>query len=298
VRAPSRDDLCSHLVASRICGDVATARESNTANARRCAAGEPAYTFGLQIEGWSYEAVVALMAERAGIAPDPAYVSGPDTIDAELCMDALERMRDRLALAARRRERVVLATGHPTGLLPVHVSVSLALQAAGCTVPDVAPGALWVGADGRQHHVRHIAGVAVSTNGVPLSGTELEHTHHPGGMHAMLAALEVAGEPVPDLVVADHGWAGAAGQAGLDVVAFADCNDPALFVAEAEGRVRVTVPLDDNVLPHLYEPVTRYLLAGIAGVGASGAVDGAVGAAGAGQWAEQPASWRANQLGS
>jgi hypothetical protein len=61
--------------------------------------------------------------------------------------------------------------------------------------------------------------------------------------------------------VADHGWAGAAGQAGVDAVGFADSNDPALFVAEAEGKVLVTVPLDDNVQPHLYAPMTAYLLA-------------------------------------
>jgi hypothetical protein len=79
-------------------------------------------------------------------------------------------------------------------------------------------------------------------------------------MRAVLAALEEAGEPPPDLVVADHGWAGAAGQAGIDAVGFADSNDPALFVGEAEGRVLVCVPLDDNVAPHLYPPVTAYLL--------------------------------------
>jgi hypothetical protein len=43
-------------------------------------------------------------------------------------------------------------------------------------------------------------------------------------------------------------------------VGFADSNDPALFVAEAEGRLLVCVPLDDNVAPHLYEPLTAYLL--------------------------------------
>ena len=50
------------------------------------------------------------------------------------------------------------------------------------------------------------------------------------------------------------------GQAGIDTVGFADCNDPALFLAEAEGTVRVAVPLDDNVQPHLYGPVSDYLL--------------------------------------
>jgi hypothetical protein len=47
------------------------------------------------------------------------------------------------------------------------------------------------------------------------------------------------------------------------VVGFADSNDPALFVGEAEGRVAVTVPLDDNVQPHLYAPVVDSLLAGL-----------------------------------
>ncbi len=75
-------------------------------------------------------------------------------------------------------------------------------------------------------------------------------------MEAVLAALPAP----PDLVVADHGWAGAAGQAGIDTVGFADCNDPALFVGEAEGRVLSCVPLDDNVDPRHYPPLTAYLL--------------------------------------
>jgi hypothetical protein len=44
-------------------------------------------------------------------------------------------------------------------------------------------------------------------------------------------------------------------------VGFADSNDPALFVGEAEGDVAVCVPLDDNVAPTLYAPMTAYLLA-------------------------------------
>jgi hypothetical protein len=87
-----------------------------------------------------------------------------------------------------------------------------------------------------------------------------DHTHSPLPMRAALAELAADGEAPPDLVVADHGWAGAAGQAGVDSVGFADCNDPALFVGEAEGRVLVSVPLDDNVAPHLYAPLTAYLL--------------------------------------
>ena len=79
-------------------------------------------------------------------------------------------------------------------------------------------------------------------------------------MRAILRELSEAAGPWPDLAIADHGWAGAAGQAGIDTVGFADCNDPALFAGEAEGKVHPVVPLDDNVLPHHYTPLTVYLL--------------------------------------
>jgi hypothetical protein len=79
-------------------------------------------------------------------------------------------------------------------------------------------------------------------------------------MQMILASLAEDGQPPPDLVVADHGWAGAAGEAGIDAIGYADCNDPALFVGEAEGKVLVSVPLDDNVAPHLYAPLTAYIL--------------------------------------
>ena len=52
-------------------------------------------------------------------------------------------------------------------------------------------------------------------------------------MRAVLAARWAS---PPDLVVADHGWAGAAAEAGIEALGMADCNDPALFVAEEEGK--------------------------------------------------------------
>ena len=147
---PDREELRAHLVKSRITGDVATPRENNLDNYRRMSEREPLYLFGLSPTGeWTREQVFALMVERCGVSPDPAYTRGPDTIDPERTLDRLDAMADRLRTAA---------------------------------------------------------------------------------------------------------------QAGIDAVGYADCNDPALFVGEAEGLVRVCVPLDDNVAPNLYEPLTAYLL--------------------------------------
>jgi hypothetical protein len=258
--APTRDELREHLVSSRIAGDVATPRASNMRNIGNAARKDPAYTFGVEWDGrWDARAILAVMAERVGINADPSVVSGPDTIDPDRTIERLDAMALRLLRAAQQGERVLLATGHPSGLLPIHLAVAKALTAAGATI--VTPGlGLKYESSARSHRwrerqIRYLGGVAMAS-----SGGELNHTHSARPMELILGTLEAAGDERPELVVADHGWAGAAGQAGIDTVGFADTNDPALFVAEAEGRVQVVVPLDDNVLPHLYDPVADYLI--------------------------------------
>ena len=208
--------------------------------------------------------LLALMAERVGVSPDPAHLLGQDRIDPDLTIGGLDRLATAVSSAARPGARVIVATGHPAGLLPVHLAIAAALRAAGSELLTPAAGFEYptttrYGRVTRQ--IRHINAVAtVSTRG------ELNHPHSPRPMEAMLAALAQGGESPPDLVVADHGWAGAAGLAGVESVGFADSNDPALFVGEAEGTIAVAVPLDDNVAPHLYAPLTTYVLAA-AGLG-------------------------------
>jgi hypothetical protein len=56
----------------------------------------------------------------------------------------------------------------------------------------------------------------------------------------------------PDLVVADHAYAGVASAAGLEVVAFADLDAVALAVAAWQGRAIRVIPLDDRRPPSAY----------------------------------------------
>jgi hypothetical protein len=259
VTAPDRTQLREHLVRSRIAGDVATSREDNLLKYGLLASRVPKAMFGLEPVGrWNLDDVLALMVEKVGVSADTNHLRGTDRIDPERTLDALDRMAEHVGRAARDRSRVLLATGHPAGLLVVHLAVADALRTAGATVLEPGPGFTYQSMTrfGRvNRHVRYLHGVAVSS-----STGDLNHTHSATPMRGLLAALAEAGGAMPDLVVADHGWAGAAGQAGIATVGFADCNDPALFVGEAEGTIAVTVPLDDNVPPHLYAPMTAYLL--------------------------------------
>jgi hypothetical protein len=167
-----------------------------------------------------------------------------------LTIDGLDAAAEMLADVAARRGRVLVATGHPTGVLSLHLHVAAALQAAGAEVITpaadrfVAAAHLPGGA-----RIRYVGAVAMLSN-----GADLLHTHAAEPMQVMLGA-----GPRPDLVFADHGFAGAAAQAGIPTVGFADTNDPALFVGAEEGKVAVAIPLDDNVPPVAYEPLAAYI---------------------------------------
>jgi hypothetical protein len=251
-RVPTRAELIAQLVAARIAGVVATPRANSVRHMQLLAEGDPDKLLGLDLgDRWPLDRLLPLMAERSGAPAGPDQAGGCDYIDPERTVAALDRMAARLRRAAAERARVLLATGHPGGLLATHLAIAAGLAAAGAELVTVPAGLATADGD-----VRQAGGVAMLH-----IAAGLRHTHSPAPMQLVLDGLAGAGRPLPDLVVADHGWAGAAGQRGIDTVGFADCNDPALFVAEAEGTVEVTVPLEDNVPFDRYEPMNAYLLA-------------------------------------
>ncbi|MBG0827321.1 phosphatase [Planomonospora sp. ID67723] len=252
---PSRDELKNHLVRTRIAGDVATSRENNLDHYRSLANRDPHHLFGLTLErDWPYRDVLELMAKSAGVVADPGHRAGQDTIDPERTIEATEAMGDVIARVLRAGSpKILLATGHPTGLLTIHLALARLVRERGATLMGPAENwSYWGSGFGRKRKIRYLDDVAMLDD----KGAFV-HTHDPAPMEAMIAEM---GDDRPDLVIADHGWAGAAGEAGILTVGFADSNDPALFVGEAEGKIAVTVPLDDNVLPRDYSPLIRHLV--------------------------------------
>lgn len=229
---------------------------------RRLCDADPDSQFGLTgVDCLTPDEVLATMAEAGGFSLE----AGSDEdlavwVDPDRVIDAFEAIGDRMALAAERGEQVVLATGHPVGLLLLYQATAGLLAGGGAKILRPLEGFTWMHVDRkhgeRKRQVRYLGGVAVLTD-----RASSVHTHSPDAMELMLE------ESAPDLVFADHGFAGAAIEAGIDTVSIADINDPALVVAWKQGRGGPVVVMDDNVQPEAYWPCFQVIASRFARAG-------------------------------
>ena len=246
-RPYATQELVAGLLEGRMAGPVVSHPMDNVLrNIRLLTEDDPDKQFGMSGLAGSMgpSEVLGLVAHAAGFEADPRWVSGPVPVDPALVIEACREVGDRLAFACRRGERVILATGHPVGLAHLYVEVGSLLRDRGVRLLEPAEGVGWW-EDGRPHRwqLRYLRSVAMLTDEISA-----RHTHSGEPMRRMLA------EARPDLVFADHGFAGAAIEAGVETVSIADVNDPALLVARAQGRTRTVIVMDDNVQPETYWP--------------------------------------------
>jgi len=241
--------LRAHLLSSAIGGETATTRENTVSNAEKLAAGDPDKHLGVGARGRDAQGVMDAVAALCGCSPSLDERAGGGVIDPDLILDALDALGDRLARAAETGERMLIATGHPTGLLPMYMGLARALVARGVKLEAPMDDVRMESPDNHRRRVRYLDGVAVL-----MGGADLIHTHESWPMDRLLDVIEP-----PDLVLADHGWAGAAITRGIETACFTDVNDPAIAVAKADGLVRIVVPCDDNLPPVAYEPLRDYL---------------------------------------
>jgi hypothetical protein len=255
-----RDELREALLGDGPAGLNVHDRNNVRWKIKRLCAADPDSQFGLTgMDGLTPDEVLAAMAEAGGFAVE----AGPDDdlavwVDPDKVIDGFEAIGDRLTLAAERGEQVILATGHPVGLLLLYQATARLLTEAGAKVLRPLEGFTWTHVDRkhgeRRRQVRYLDGVAVLTD-----RASSVHTHSPDAMELMLE------ESAPDLVFADHGFAGAAIEAGIDTVSIADINDPALVVASTQGRGGPVVVMDDNVQPEAYWPCFQVMASRFSG---------------------------------
>jgi hypothetical protein len=238
------------LVASGITGPHRShGREGNIEKIHSLLDGrEPDATFGLTgFERYSAAQILQFMAEATGCSAD-IEAALDDEIDPERTVEGLIQAAERLKETARRGGTLLAATGHPTGMLEfyIHVMDSF-VDAGGKQLRLREEEQLPIGTRGALREVKYVAGV-----GCIADWGSLKHSHSSKAKEHLLEA-----RPWPDLVLGDHGFAGAAIERGIPTVAVMDINDHALAVAFAEKRDLVLIPMDDNRPPRLYEPAWR-----------------------------------------
>jgi hypothetical protein len=214
--------------------------------------------FGLTgLSKYSIGEVLGFVAELTGCSHDVALAEGYDVIDPQRTMSGILAAATRLAQEARRGAALLAGTGHPTGLLEHNIRVVDAYRRAGGKVLRLREDENLSAGAARRFEVRYVGGV-----GCAADWGSLKHDHSPRAMEALLDA-----GTWPDIVLGDHGFAGAAIERGIPTVAVMDINDPALAIAWAEGNDVQVVPMDDNRLPRLYEPSWRLFQEVLAGRG-------------------------------
>jgi hypothetical protein len=241
-----RSELERALVAGGVAGIATHPLDNVRGNAQMLLERDEDKQFGLSglHEDMSLDRVLSLVEEAAGVPIDRDGRYGPVEISPGPILDASALVALRLDRAGREGETVLLGTGHPTGL--AHLYHELARELTGRGAKVIAPPAVRWRHPGLSHDwvVDHWDGVAMMTD-----GKEPRHTHWPFAMQRILV------DTTPDLVFADHGFAGAAIEAGIETISIADVNDPALLVAKAQGRTEHVLVFDEHVDPNDYWPV-------------------------------------------
>jgi hypothetical protein len=250
-----REELVRALDAGGVAGPAGHPHHNVFGNIRMLVEHDPDKLFGLSSmpEPFGFEDIVRIVGDASGVPIDALATEGSPDIDAGAVLDACEAMGERLAEAARRRERVLFATGHPGDLDPLYGSIAELAAARGARIARPAEGGSW--SDARAGHDWTIA--YHGAVGMVTDGARPRHTHRPEAMQRMLE------DERPDLVVADHGFAGAAIEGGVETLSVADVNDPALIVAKAQGRTDIVVVLDDHVPPEAYWPCFQAMAASL-----------------------------------
>jgi hypothetical protein len=191
-------------------------------------------TFGMEdlLRDVSFAEAYDAVAHQIGNPPDREENPGRGCIDPARTATGLIEGGERIEAVAGSGGRLIFATGHPGALILYYLGLVRWAQELGGEVLTVQTRGLY------QRGVSLDWAESVATLG---DGASLFHTHDPEPMRDVLRQTGAV-----DLVVADHGFAGAAIAAGLPTVVVMDTNDPAFGVVAGRGADVTVVPMDDN----------------------------------------------------
>ena len=240
-------DVKRRLLKAKITGPHSShTRQNAISKLHALVEGDPDGAFGLSgMEDLDPQDVLGYLSELTGCSDDIEDLAGWDTLDPDKTVAGIVAAAERLAEAAAEGQTLLTCTGHPTGMLEHNIRVVDAYRRAGGKPVVLREEEEFpVGHKGKMAQVRYTGAV-----GCLADWGALKHTHMPTAMEALLEE-----KPWPDLVFADHGFAGAAIERGIPTIAVMDINDPALAAAWGLGKDVTIIPMDDNRPQRLYSP--------------------------------------------
>jgi hypothetical protein len=222
--------------------------EDNLYKIRLFLEGDINHTFGLDelLPDATFEEAYEAVACHTGHPPDREENPGSGCIDPSRTAAALVAAGDRIRAVAESGGRLLFGTGHPGALILYYANL-------GRWVEDLGGRSLTVEVENR--YKKNSTLDWVGPVAVLGDGATLYHAHDYAPMQDALDRIDAV-----DLVVADHGFAGAAIAAGIPTVAIMDTNDPALAVASDRGRDLTVIPMDDNRPPNSYTAALDVLM--------------------------------------
>lgn len=246
------DEHAQRLLAATVAGNnTSHGAENNLRKIRLLVEADTNNSYGMEglLLGVTFEEAYEAVTLHLGNPPDDEETPGRGRIDPARTAEELLKAGGRIRAVAEAGGRIVLATGHPGALITYYLGVARWAEGLG--------GQVLTAETQDRYGAREAWLDWVGPVGTLGNRASLWHTHSPEPMRDVLRELGAV-----DLVVADHGFAGAAVAAGVPTVAVMDTNDPAFAVAVRRGADLTAVPIDDNRPPNSYAAALEVLEAG------------------------------------
>ena len=247
---PLMNQYANRLLAATVAGNrTSHGAENNLYKINLLLEQDGDHTFGMEalLREVSFEEAFDAVAGHIGHPPDKEENPGRGCIDPARTAAGLLEAGERIQAVAGVGGTFVFATGHPGALLSYYLGLAQ-------WVEELGGEALTARTQGR--YKKNSILDWVGPVGALGNGASLWHTHSPDPMRELLQELGAV-----DLVVADHGFAGAAIAAEISTVAVMDTNDPALAVVAQRGADLTIVPMDDNRPQTSYDAALQVLKA-------------------------------------
>ncbi len=187
--------------------------------------------------------------DAGSIEEGAAEVFGVDTsqvtvkIDPELLEIALDEACERIAEVANKGGKLIFACSRPAATLPLLIELARLSAQAGANILQSFDNTSAFIADGRKdRRITWNGSVGVITDGQSLLATNDAKAADDLFFHL----------PTPDLVIADHIFAGASLTNGFPTIAFAGLESLAVAIASIPEKHCLTVPMS------LSQPSTHY----------------------------------------